>query len=228
MKTRTDLLNHLAEKYQLKRYLEIGVQVRELNFDKIKCLDKVGVDPDPKANADFALTSDQFFETVFKYSGTNGAQIDTDEAKKFMKHFVYNKDVSKHEVSFGINFDLIFIDGLHTAEQVQKDFENSLKILSHRGFIVLHDCNPLKEEHTIVPRPTPTGHWHGDVYKFASELGRVHDCFVTVDTDCGCGVWRNGQEPYDPLVGYPIFWNYFSENRKELLNLISWEDFIQL
>src|SRR5690606_11871232 len=82
MRTRTDLLNHLAEKYSLERYLEIGVQVPALNFDKINCPYKIGVDPDPNASALHCVTSDEFFS--------------------------YNKD----------QFDLIFIDGLHTAEQV--------------------------------------------------------------------------------------------------------------
>jgi hypothetical protein len=141
MPNRTDLLNHLATKYDLKRYLEIGVQVPALNFDKIKCEYKVGVDPDPMAMTTYTMTSDQFFKT-------------------FAHQHV---------------FDLIFIDGLHTAEQVRKDFENALKILSPKGFIVMHDCNPEKEEHTIVPRPRPTGHWNGDVYKFASCLGYGHD-----------------------------------------------------
>jgi hypothetical protein len=143
MKTRTDLLNFLAEKYNLQRYLEIGVQVPELNFDKIKSCCKVGVDPSPniysEENVIYQLTSDEFF-TKFQ-NGWPGIETWP------------NNSVG--------TFDLIFIDGLHTAEQVKKDFENAMKILSPNGFIVLHDCNPEKEEHTIVPRPTERGHWNG-------------------------------------------------------------------
>ncbi len=188
MKTRTDLLNFLAEKYNLERYLEIGVQVPELNFDKIKCAIKYGVDPDPSARATFLMTSDEAFNAGFR-----------------------NK------------FDLIFIDGLHTAEQVKKDFENALKVLSPNGFIVLHDCNPEKEEHTIVPRPTERGHWNGDVYKFACQLSSYED-FVTVDIDNGCGVWRNGGGYYVPS-GSVWVWEDFDTNRKELLNLVTWDEF---
>jgi SAM-dependent methyltransferase len=132
MKTRTDLLNHIAEKYNLQNYLEIGLQVAALNFDKIKCPYKISVDPNPNAKADFVCTSDEYFEDFPK-----------------------------------TKFDLIFIDGLHTAEQVKKDFENALKILSPNGFIVLHDTNPETYERTIVPRPNPSGPWNGDVYKTA-------------------------------------------------------------
>src|SRR5690606_35565788 len=128
-------------------------------------------------------------------------------------------------------FDLIFIDGLHTAEQVRKDFENALKILSPNGFIVLHDCNPEKEEHTIVPRPTPTGHWNGDVYKFACELGYYYKKFLTVDVDNGCGVWVNSGEDAMKDMLMPGSINPFASFdrfRNEFLNLISWEDFIKL
>ena len=204
MKTRTDLLNHLAEKYKLERYLEIGVQVPELNFDKIKCPYKIGVDPDQKAHATFHMTSDEFFETGFDNS------------------FVNN--------DWETQFDLIFIDGLHTAEQVKKDFENALKILSPNGFIVLHDCNPEKEEHTIVPRPTERGHWNGDVYKFACELGYYFEKFRVVDIDNGCGVWNwSGADiQKDSDLWWPQTWETFDSRRKHLLNLISWDEFVSL
>lgn len=201
MKTRTDLLNHLAEKYNLQRYLEIGVQVPELNFDKIKCSIKIGVDPESSANATHQMTSDVFF-------------------------YNFGNDYTDWHVD---EFDLIFIDGLHTAEQVNKDFENALKILSPNGFIVLHDCNPLKEEHTIVPRPTERGHWNGDVYRFAITIGRKMK--FTVDIDNGCMVVA----PYSANILFQtdpqtknISWEYFDQNRKELLNLITWDEFISI
>lgn len=191
---RTDLLNHLATKYNLKSYLEIGVQDPKQNFDKIVCEDKWSVDPDPKANASFIMTSDQFFTLYFI------------------------APLSK--------YDLIFIDGLHHAEQVKKDFENALRVLSPNGFIVLHDCNPLKEEHTIVPRPTPTGHWNGDVYKFAVQIGN-DERYVTVDIDNGCGVWHSNKTPF--LIDYgDREWADFDSGRKYYLNLISWDEFVAL
>jgi SAM-dependent methyltransferase len=225
MKTRTDLLNHLATKYNLQRYLEIGVQVPELNFDKIICRYKTGVDPDPGAKADFVMTSDEFFYTC-------NSLLDTIEDKglveKMKKHFVSNENTSTQRISFGAKFDLIFIDGLHTAEQVKKDFENALKILSPDGFIVLHDCNPEKEEHTIVPRPKERGHWNGDVYKFASNLLCKK---ITVDIDNGCMVFRKTDDyahfDFDKYFKETATWEFFNDNRRELLNLISWDDFVK-
>lgn len=59
---RYDIINSFISKYNLKKYLEIGVHDKSLNFDKIKCDYKIGVDPDPSAKADYVLTSDNFFE----------------------------------------------------------------------------------------------------------------------------------------------------------------------
>lgn len=228
--TRTDLLNHLAVKYNLNSYLEIGVQVPELNFDKIICKSKIGVDPDPKARATFCKTSDDFFEFILDYQHLDRIQLVT-KAPVYEVSIVPGGNAPAFSWLDSLfaqtKFDLIFIDGLHTAEQVRKDFNNALKVLSPNGFIVIHDCNPIKEEHTIVPRPTPRGIWNGDVYKFASTLG-VNDGYCTVDIDNGCGVFRNGIEEYEPFYPPPIFWNYFNENRKELLNLISLDEFVSI
>lgn len=200
MKTRTDLLNHLAGKYNLQRYLEIGVQVPELNFDKINCTYKVGVDPDPRLKGLlFNITSDTFFKL----------------------------GLTEEDGVTPFKWDLIFIDGLHTAEQVKKDFENSLRHLSPNGIICLHDCNPEKEEHTIVPRPTERGHWNGDVYKFAaSMLTNSNSC--TVDIDNGCLIWQNTTGGQYATLNRKIDWNFFDKNRKELLNLVTWDEFIAI
>lgn len=227
---RTDLLNHLATKYNLKRYLEIGVQNPMQNFDKIICEYKVSVDPDPNAHASYCKTSDDFFEMMSEYRHLDSIQIVT-EAPMYEVSIVDGEHApgfSKiNSLYTPTEFDLIFIDGLHTAEQVKKDFENALKVLSPNGFIVLHDCNPLKEEHTIVPRPTPTGHWNGDVYKFAIGIDKAHA--LTVDLDNGCLVFSNFKSLMS-VVYKPVNtgWDFFDLNRKTLLNLISWDEFVKL
>jgi hypothetical protein len=225
MKTRTDLLNHLADKYKLERYLEIGVQNPSINFDKIRVPFKIGIDPNPAANATICKTSDEFFSWLKQYSGVSHGPLDN-EVKRIKDNFVVSENVSNKTISLNAKFDLIFIDGLHTAEQVKKDFENALKILSPDGFIVLHDCNPEKEEHTIVPRPTERGHWNGDVWKFAVAMYYPK---VTVDIDNGCMVFCNNIDlfPYSSRA-VTEDWNIFNENRKYLLNLISWDEFVSI
>ncbi|HXS57494.1 MAG TPA: class I SAM-dependent methyltransferase [Hanamia sp.] len=157
----TQLLNALIEKYNLKSYLEIGVQNPANNFDKIKCEFKVGVDPEinDTLDEDYMLlkkASDDFFNGKIEWA-----------AKPFY-------------------FDLIFIDGLHHADQVKRDFENSLKCLNDNGFIVLHDVLPENEQGTKVPRETKV--WWGDVYKFAMTMYDYGYEFKTFNIDNGCMV----------------------------------------
>ena len=61
------------------------------------------------------------------------------------------------------NFDIIFLDGLHTYEQTIKDINNSLKFIKDKGVILIHDCLPKKIWNQVVPRIY--GHWNGDVWK---------------------------------------------------------------
>lgn len=124
----TDLIQALIDKHGLKSYLEIGVNDRTKNFDKIKCDFKKGIEPAPIPNGQdiFYGTSDQAFEYLNK-----------------------NKENK---------FSIVFIDGLHEKEQVKKDFENSMDLLEDNGFIIVHDVLPEVEETTGVPRATRCWH----------------------------------------------------------------------
>lgn len=61
---RTDIINHLIQQHQFKRYLEIGVCNPGDNFDHIKCDYKVAVDPVPLRNDIVGLTSDKYFKSL--------------------------------------------------------------------------------------------------------------------------------------------------------------------
>lgn len=61
MRNHTDLLNYLAVKFNLKNYLEIGVNVKNNNFNHILCKNKIGVDPKVSADATYQMTSDEYF-----------------------------------------------------------------------------------------------------------------------------------------------------------------------
>lgn len=134
------------------------------------------------------------------------------------------KQISEYQT-----YDIIFIDGLHHSEQVDKDIENSLKRLNDGGVILLHDCNPPEEFLQIVPRQS--GLWNGDVWKSIVKL-RCTDSNLdvcVVDTDWGVGVIRKGyQETYkNENLQNCLNWKYFDDNREELLNLISVERFFK-
>jgi hypothetical protein len=185
MKSHTDLLNALAKKHNLNNYLEIGVQHKENNFDKIICKNKFGIDPDPGAQADYVCSSDQFF------------------------HFNFNPVRM---------FDLVFIDGLHHADQVKKDFDNSLRFLLPHGFIVIHDCCPQKETSTFVPRNAKV--WHGDVYKFVMKLQEYSGIdFRTYDFDEGCCmVWRDETKQGTKSLVVPC-WESYLKYKNELMRI---------
>lgn len=64
-------------------------------------------------------------------------------------------------------YDIIFIDGLHHEDQVDKDIVNSLKHLNKGGVIVFHDCFPKNKR---IATKTNTGEWCGDVWKSLIKL----------------------------------------------------------
>lgn len=122
-------------------------------------------------------------------------------------------------------FDIIFIDGLHHADQVMKDITNSLECLHDNGTIVIHDCNPKEEIHQKVPRESKI--WNGDVWKTFVSLRRHRSDLLmfVVDTDYGCGVIRKHKENESSLtlaIGEDdIQWQKFVKNKTLWLNLIT-------
>lgn len=121
------------------------------------------------------------------------------------------------------SFDVIFIDGLHHADQVMKDLENAYCCLNKGGFIIVHDCNPEKEIHQRVPRESKV--WNGDVWKAFVSFKSEND-FV-VDTDHGVGIIHQGGGSRAALniTDTELNWRNFSENRKSWLNLITVDEF---
>ena len=91
-------------------------------------------------------------------------------------------------------FDIIFIDGLHHADQVEKDILNSLKVLSEHGIIVVHDCLPTSKEIQEVPRSQDV--WTGDTWKAFLKIRKNSNLETyVVDTDWGCGLIKHGKRP---------------------------------
>lgn len=185
--THTQLLNALAEKYGLQNYLEIGVQSKSQNYNKIICPNKTGIDPAVIEPGIHRMTSDGYFKSIFNN----------------MPPPV---------------FDLVFIDGDHTKEQVKRDFENTLKYLSDHGYIVVHDVLPENEAGTIVPRQTKQ--WWGDVYKWAMGIKNYNGIsYITYNIDNGCMVVK--REAGNAGVAVPINadWNTYLLIGKVLMNV---------
>lgn len=205
--SRTVVINYLLSLVEGKTsYLEIGVRNPNDNFNHVVADNKYSVDPGIEFEenpVDFQMTSDEFFEKL------SGNAI----------------------LPEGIKFNVIFIDGLHLADQVDQDIKNSIKHLEEGGFIVLHDCNPPTEWHareTYSYHKTPAGsYWNGTTWKAFLKWRfdpSVNSCCV--DCDLGVGVLSK-----DRLIGSSIeptnqFFEYskFDKHRKKYLNLIDFDE----
>ena len=183
---RWQFINKLISRYKYQRYLEIGYD-KGLNFRRVRCREKVSVDPAfppyEYATPTYKMTSDQFFEEV---------------APTLAK------------------WDIVFIDGLHHSEQVDKDIENALRYLTPDGSIVIHDCNPQEEIHQIVPRQSRQ--WNGDVWKSVAKYRSQGGRCVVMDTDEGLGWIHRSLEAPEP---FDVEYTYQSldKNRELYLGL---------
>lgn len=115
-------------------------------------------------------------------------------------------------------FDVIFIDGLHTYEQVKKDFENSIKALNEGGAICFHDTSPCDEEH--AKSFAHGGQWNGDCYRIVVDLyaGVYKFKYYTINEDHGVTVVFPDQlEERSNSVESGYKW--FDENRIAVLKV---------
>lgn len=128
-------------------------------------------------------------------------------------------------------YDCIFIDGLHTYEQVKKDIVNSINCVNENGIILIHDCLPNNVYEQNVPRSTYI--WNGDVWKAIVEM-RTKEDFQTyvINADHGIGVIlkkknqnliKINETNFKKLKFKDFFYNY-----KNWMNIIEYEEFINL
>jgi len=123
-------------------------------------------------------------------------------------------------------WDIIFIDGLHIEEQVDRDISNSLACLNLGGIIALHDCRPKKIEETTTKRLYFDMSWHGTVWKSFVKLRMTRNDLVlyTID-EAPMGIIHRGRQniiPYEELT-----FEQFISNEKYYLNLITADEFLK-
>lgn len=125
-------------------------------------------------------------------------------------------------------FDIVFIDGLHHADQVYQDIMNSLSVLNPGGVVVCHDMGPKKEIHQIVPRQQTA--WTGDCWKalVRFRLEHLQYSVVTVDTDWGVAIIEEADSLDDLIVQDDLSFENFLLNKREWTNLISVKEFNEL
>jgi SAM-dependent methyltransferase len=125
-------------------------------------------------------------------------------------------------------FDVVFIDGLHTYEQVRRDVLNSIRFLKPGGYVALHDMLPGSWLESHVPRIS--GMWTGDVWKAAFEISQSKGIdFKIVKIDHGVGVLRVTDENWalaDLSKELQDKQFDFFHARISKLPLIEWQDFL--
>jgi len=158
-------------------------------LSRVECKHKVGVDPRPLWHS--ITSSDVFWK------------VTSDQ------FFARNTD----------KFDLVFIDGLHHAEQAFKDINNAIRIIGSEGAIVVHDCNPILEESQIIPEPA-VANWNGDVWKAWVRMRSQNLLTMKViNTDHGVGIIQWGFSNTIDIPEEELTFENLQKNRKEWLNL---------
>lgn len=118
-------------------------------------------------------------------------------------------------------YDCIFIDGLHHADQVRKDLSNASLCLAEGGVIILHDSLPQSEEMQRVPREQKV--WTGDVWRAVVGLKEEYP-WVKVGTyrsDWGLTIIKPEGEVFEgEFENTEMSYQEFKENEVKLLNIL--------
>ena len=160
-------INSLLNLCEGKNYLEIGVE-NVHTFTGINAQLKIAVDP--IFRFDFQAMQDR--NTLFLSQDSDSAYAKLQEVD--------------------LEFDVIYLDGLHTFEQTYRDLLNAIDLLAPGGFILIDDVYPndeysfinnqqealSKRKSSIPPGSTLDLSWHGDVFKV---VAMVHDFQLNLD-----------------------------------------------
>lgn len=165
----SDLINFISGKRAVVsgNYLEIGVE-HGRTFEAVRFANRFAVDPNP------------LFSLFIKFPSIRVFSCTSDEFFRTVGDSFY--------------FDLVFLDGLHTAEQTFKDLRNVSKLLTKDSIIIIDDTVPLdkwsaipNQELAISSRQSnsssTSGAWQGDVYRLVLTLADIkieHLHFVTL------------------------------------------------
>lgn len=179
--SRHRILQQLVALYDEPRYLEVGVS-RAVTFDRVPAATKVAVDP--VFEFDVAERRD-------RHPGSSYHQVTSDE---------YFASV----VEPGQQFDVVYLDGLHTLEQTLRDLMNAVHHLQPEGVIVIDDTRPPSYLASLPGRQNffdvrswlgldDQKAWMGDVYRlvYFIETFCPHLSFATIADNHGQSVvWR--------------------------------------
>ena len=195
---RWDIINHVVQTIGARSYLEIGVSDGTNLRHLSDALEKWGVDPQPQIEGVKACTT-------FVPSTSDG-------------FFERNNR----------RFDVVFVDGLHYANQACRDILNAARVAR---VVIAHDASPFTEAMQIVP--PIQGEWTGDVWKAIARIRAEGTHLVrTVDTDYGVAVILPNRGTGDEVRDLPHeAWIDLQQHRQTLLGLVQaseWKDWFDV
>lgn len=183
---RWQVVQSLLELYRDPRYLEVGVS-RGGTFRRVEAARKVAVDP--KFLFDWEADQKEFAPA------TTFHQIPSDE-------YFGTRDPEE--------FDVIFLDGLHTFEQTLRDLLNALERLAPGGVILIDDIRPTSYHASLPDQDrarelrfaapgvnVEDASWMGDVYRLVWFIDAFCQglTYRTIDNNHGQAVvWRERRE----------------------------------
>jgi hypothetical protein len=184
---KSDLLNALAAKRDYRSYLEIGT---------------------PFTGNEFGRVTSPTLSIRHRLAYWCGHDVDKQAATFRRDDLVLD---AREFAAGSAKYDLIFVDSFHTYECSMRDLLLARALLTDRGTIVVHDCNPHDED-LASPTYRP-GSWCGATYAafidFMLNSSDLVHC--TIDEDVGLGVIRRGsQRPYDEDLKQ--IWEHFRAN----------------
>ncbi len=180
-----EVINKLIEKYNYKSYLEIGIYDGD-NFSKVNIENK---------------ESNDISSSNLKYIDKLTYEMSSDEMFYYMP-----KDKK---------YDIIFIDGMHEEQFVDRDIINSMKHLNKGGVICIHDVIPRNKDVQIsyYDKEQIIGEWNGDVWKSITKLQDQNIEFYTLlNYDHGLTIIKYKDNFYDLTVP-----NYLSNLKYDYL-----------
>jgi len=113
-------------------------------------------------------------------------------------------------------WDIIFIDADHKKEQVLLDFKNSLYRLNKGGTIIMDDVNPTDSK-LLVPK------FCNNAWEAFAEISKRKDLITHVVKGTYAGFVRRGKQK-GHSINIVSSYNFLNENRKVLLNPISFTE----
>jgi hypothetical protein len=113
-----EIIEHISKWIKPSNYLEIGVRHGTV-YNRVKNFAKKCY------LVDINFLDIEYFENTLKFEMSSDEFFLLEESR--------------------VNFDLVFIDGDHSRDQVIKDFINVSSLVVEDGFVILHDTYPCDE-----------------------------------------------------------------------------------